>query len=462
VGTLAVFPDGRRVLASPWWKVGVWDLDTGQELRRPHLADGFGCSVAVSPDGHRALFGRNAERDVLLWDLETGELLGKLEGHTGGAPGLAFSPDGRRAASASFDKTVRVWALPPARTPGVQPPMVEVAHFIGHEGQIQSKPAVSPDGRRVLSGSLDKTMILWDRETAQPISRFTGHEGNVWDVAFSPDGRRALSGGADKVLRLWDLATGEMLGQLIGHAGQIFAVTFSPDGRLAYSGGGGEELDGSQDWDNFAIHVWDLKTSRLAGRLKGHKGTVWGIAVSPDGRRLLTAGADKDVILWNLKGRDVIRHFKGHTAAAGSVAFLPDGRRAVTSSEDRTIRLWNLESGQEVHCFRGHRNRVICVAVSPDGHWLLSSDFDGQELLLWDLDARKLIHRYNWGGVGPNRGSFTPDGRHALWGGSDFVIRMFRMTGTDQADRPASAAKPDLRNAAAARLPTGTASSTPR
>ena len=462
VGSLAVFPDGRRVLASPWWTIGVWDLETGRQLRRPHLADGYGCSVAVSPDGRRALFGRIGENDVLLWDLETSELLGKLEGHTAGVYGVAFSPDGRRAASVSFDKTVRVWALPPGRTPGVQPPMVEVAHFIGHEGQIQSKPAVSPDGRRILSGSLDKTMILWDRETAQPISRFTGHEGIVWDVAFSPDGRRALSGGADKVLRLWDLATGEMLGQFNGHAGPIFAVTFSPDGRLAYSAGGGEERDGSQDWDNFAIHVWDLKTRREAGRLKGHKGTVWGIAVSPDGRRLLTAGADKDVILWNLKGRDVIRHFKGHTAAAGSVAFLPDGRRAVTCSEDRTIRLWNLESGQEVHCFRGHRNRVICVAVSPDGRWLLSSDFDGQELLLWDLEARKLIHRYNWGSVGPNRGSFTPDGRHALWGGSDFVIRMFRMTSTDQADRPASAAKPDLRNAAASRRPTGTASSTPR
>jgi WD40 repeat protein len=294
-------------------------------------------------------------------------------------------------------------------------------------------------------------MILWDRETAQPIRRFTGHEGIVWDVAFSPDGRRALSGGADKVLRLWDLATGRMLAQFSGHGGPIFALTFSPDGRLAYSAGGGEERNGSQDWDNFAIHVWDLKTRREAGRLKGHKATVWGIALSPDGRRLLTAGADKDVILWNLSSGAVIRHFRGHTATAGSPAFLPDGRRAVTCSEDRTIRLWNLESGQEVYCFRGHRNRVICVAVSPDGRWLMSSDFDGEELLLWDLEARKLIHRYNWGSVGPNRGSFTSNGRHALWGGSDFVIRMFRMASTDQADRPASAAEPASGKPAATR-----------
>ena len=118
VGTLAVFPDGRRALASPWWTIGVWDLETGTLLRRPHLADGFGCSVAVSPDGRRALFGRIGNNDAMLWDLETSELLGKLEGHTAGVFGVAFSADGRRAASVSFDKTVRVWALPPGRTPG--------------------------------------------------------------------------------------------------------------------------------------------------------------------------------------------------------------------------------------------------------------------------------------------------------------------------------------------------------
>jgi WD40 repeat protein len=398
----------------------------------------------------------------MLWDLDTGELLGMLEGNTAGLHAVAFSPDGRRAASASFDKTVRVWALPLGRAPDVQPPMVEVAQFLGHQGGIDSKTAVSPDGHRILSGSSDKTMILWDQATTQPIRRFTGHEGQVWDVAFSPDGRRALSGGSDKVVRLWDLASGEMLGQYKGHAEAIYTVAFSPDGRLAYSAGGGNVRGESHDRGDFAIHVWDLKTGRAAGRLEGHKGIVWGIAVSPDGRRLLTAGDDKDVILWTLKRGAVIRHFGGHTGPVSSVAFLSDGRRAVSASNDRTIRLWDLESGQEEHCFRGHRNRVICVAVSPDGHWLLSTGFDGGELLLWDLEARKLVHRYIWGSVAPNRCSFTPDGRHALWGGSDGVIRMYRMTGTVQPGRPASPAQPVPGKPTASGQPTWIMSPTPR
>ena len=139
VGSLAVFPDGRRVLASPWWKVGVWDLETGQELRRPHLADGFGFSLALSPDGHRAFSGGMICTTRLLWDLETGELLGKLEGHTSGVCGVAFSPDGRRAASASFDKTIRVWAVPPGRAPGVQPPMSRSP--ISSDIRIESSPS---------------------------------------------------------------------------------------------------------------------------------------------------------------------------------------------------------------------------------------------------------------------------------------------------------------------------------
>ncbi len=123
-----------------------------------------------------------------------------------------------------------------------------------------------------------------------------------------------------------------------------------------------------------------------------------------------------------------------------SVAFLPDGRHAVSSSADRTIRLWDAESGQELHCFRGHPIGHIRVAVSPDGHLLLSGDWTGHELRLWDVDARKMLHRVNWGNVEPTFGSFTPDGRHAVWGGTDGVVRMYRLNVPTQADRPAAAA----------------------
>jgi WD40 repeat protein len=427
---LAVFPDDRRALTGSCDRtIGVWDLETGQQLRRiTGVANGDGASVAVSPDGRRALFG--VDNTIRLWDLETGGEVERLEGHTAGAWQVAFSPDGRRAVSSSIDKTVRVWELPPGRAPGEQPPVTEVAHLLGHRAVVEMA-VVAPDGRRVLTGSADKAVILWDRESGQEIRRLAGHEGWVVSVAVSPDGRRALSGGEDKVVRLWDLGSGRIVREFKGHTEWVFGVAFSPDGRLAYSTSGGS-WPGWKDGTDSAVRVWDVETGRRVGRLVGHKGIVFSLCASPDGRRVLTGGSDMAPILWDAKTGAEARRLRGHTGTVECVALLPEGRHALSGGIDRTIRLWDLETGQEVYCFRGHPNRVTGLAVSPDGRRLLSSDYDGHELRLWDLRTRQMVHRINWGNSAPTRGSFTPDGRHAVWGGKDGVVRVYRLPTPDQ------------------------------
>ena len=187
VNSIAVYPDGRRALTGSWDRtIGVWDLETGQQLRRiTGVADELGATVAVSPDGRRALFATSNDFAVRLWNLETGEFIDRMEGHTAHVWRLGFSTDGRRAVSSTMDKTVRVWALPSGRPLNAEPTVVEEAHFLGHDADVDMA-AVSPDGRRVLSGSKDGTMILWDRETHQQIHRFTKEAGWVRCVAFAP------------------------------------------------------------------------------------------------------------------------------------------------------------------------------------------------------------------------------------------------------------------------------------
>jgi WD40 repeat protein/S1-C subfamily serine protease/tRNA A-37 threonylcarbamoyl transferase component Bud32 len=308
--------------------------------------------------------------------------------------------------------------------------LVEVALLRGHTQPIDGL-AVSQDGRRLLSGSADRSLILWDRETAQPIRRLKHPTGEAEAVAFSPDGRRALSGGADMVVRLWDLERGDVIREFRGHIEWVFSVAFSSDGRHAYSTSGGFNDGAWRDGTDSAIRVWDVETGREVRRLDGHRGIVWTVAVSPDGRRLLSAGADSQVILWDAQTGARVRGYRGHTAAVRCAAFLPDGQRAVSCSSDRTIRLWEAETGAEVGVLHGHTQGADWVGVSPDGRWLLSADYQVPELWLWDLQNGKTIQRIKWGNVSPNRGCFTPDGGYAAWTGSDGVVRLYRLTAED-------------------------------
>jgi WD40 repeat protein len=157
-------------------------------------------SVAFSPAGRQALSGSD-DNTLRLWDVATGQELRRCEGHTNGVTSVAFSPDGRQALSGSGDRTLRLWDVATGQ---------ELRRCEGHTNTVTSV-AFSPDGRQALSGSSDDTLRLWDVATGQELRRFEGHTNKVTSVAFSPDGRQALSGSWDKTLRLWDVDRGACL-----------------------------------------------------------------------------------------------------------------------------------------------------------------------------------------------------------------------------------------------------------
>jgi WD40 repeat protein/S1-C subfamily serine protease len=310
--------------------------------------------------------------------------------------------------------------------PGYSSPIEEISRLSGHStGETVEYAAISPDGGRVLTGSADRMTILWDRNTGRVIRKFGPAGGRLISAIFSPDGRRALAAGEDKVIRLWDLSTGQLIREFKGHPEWVFSLAFSPDRRLAYSTSGGPDL--WTDGKDSAVRVWDVETGREVRRLEGHKGRVLSVDVSSDGRRVLTGG-DTSVILWDAGTGKVLRRFEGHTGLISRVSFLPDGQRAVSSSFDRSIRLWDLSTGKQIHRFDGHPREVTWFAVSPDGRRLLSSDYNGHELRLWDLDKREPTDRVDLGSIAPTRGSFSPDGRFAVWPGTAGSLVVYRLT----------------------------------
>ncbi|KIN96301.1 hypothetical protein M404DRAFT_1006811 [Pisolithus tinctorius Marx 270] len=157
-----------------------------------------------------------------------------LVGHTSGVNGVGFSPDGKRIVSGSSDKTERIWDAErgTVRIWDAERGVQIGDPLQGHDDQVWSV-AFSPDGKRIVSGSRDKTVRIWDAERGVQIGGpLLGHDDQVWSVGFSPDGKRVVSGSQDKTVRIWDVEQGMQIGSLIhGCCGSVFSVAFSPDNK---------------------------------------------------------------------------------------------------------------------------------------------------------------------------------------------------------------------------------------
>ncbi|MBP7828686.1 MAG: TIR domain-containing protein [Kiritimatiellae bacterium] len=235
----------------------------------------------------------------------------------------------------------------------------------GHADEVSSV-SVSPDGRRAVSGSSDKTLRVWDLETGQCLRTLEGHADGVSSVSVSPDGRRAVSGSSDKTLRVWALETGQCLHTLEGHAAGVSSVSVSPDGRRAVSGSSDKTL-----------RVWDLETGQCLHTLEGHAAGVWSVSVSPDGRRAVSGSDDQTLRVWDLETGQCLRTLEGHAAWVLSVSVSPDGRRAVSGNDDKTLRVWDLETGQCLVVYQAGA-AVFAALFSPDGNRLVCGTADGQ------------------------------------------------------------------------------------
>ena len=401
-------------------------------------------AIVFSPDG-KLVASASRDKTVKLWDSYTGATMQTLEGHSYCVNAVVFSPDGKLVASASNDYTVRLWDSSTGAT---------LQTLEGHSDAVNAV-VFSPDGKLVASASWDKTVRLWDSSTGATLETLEGHSDSVNTVVFSRDGKLVASASLDETVRLWDSSTGATMHTLEGHSDRVNAVIFSPDGKLVAStssdktvrlwdsstGATLQSLEGHSDvvsavvfsldgklvasssWDN-TVSLWDPSTGTTLQTLEGHSDVVDAVVFSPDGKLIASASNDTTVRLWNSSTGVALHTLEGHSDFVQAVVFSPDGKLVASASRDKTVRLWDSFTVATLQYLEGHSDRVKAIVFSPDGKLVASASRD-KTVRLWDSSTGATLHILEGHSDRVKAVVFSPDGKLVASASRDKTVRLW-------------------------------------
>lgn len=343
------------------------------------------------------------------------------------AMAVAFSPDGKRIASGQ-------WANP-GNKPG--PAVVRLRNPNGlgaigpaleHEGSVLSV-AFDHEGTRLVTGTTDGSVRIWEVETGR-LARPAIRELSVANaVAFSPDGRTVAAAGSPKSstrsgeARVWDVATGDLLAKF-SLSGRADAVAFTPDGKTLLTGA---RVPGSSEAsESGEVRQWDVATGKSNGPTLVHGQPVNAVTCSPDGKRLVTGGDDRLVVVWDRVAGHRVGQPLSHPYVVRSVAFTQDGRTVITgggnwnqppADTEAGVRLWDVETGRLLAPPFAHWAVIHSATVHPDGRTVVAAGRDGYLRLVRFSPNRPHSERRL---PGPAAGlTYTQDGRRLLVAGGD-------------------------------------------
>lgn len=287
----------------------------------------------------------------------------------------------------------------------------------GHASPVYGL-AVSPDGKTLASASVDKTVKLWEIASGKELATLRGHANSVFAVAFSPDGKMIASGDHDTI-KLWDATTQMQIATLKGHSEVVMCLAFSPDGTTLASG----------SWD-LKIRLWDTRSNKTIAIFTGHgpaSSGVWSVCFSPDGKTLASGGGDSSIRIWDIQAaKEVIMLREDSLLGVQSVAFDKSGKHLASSGCGTSLRIWDIKTRQAKVTIDGPQSPAIFVAFGPDGSQVAGAWTYANKIKL--VDAVTAEGRSDIETLFPTCMVFSPDGRTLASGSIDSSIRLWNVT----------------------------------
>ena len=372
--------------------------------------------VSFSPNGEM-IATASRDKTVKLWQRDDGKLIRTLRGHTDGVLSVSFNPKDQMLASAGYDKNILFWNT--------------------NDGSLIKTLSGNTDGVRHLSFSPNNNMLasvslvgeivkLWNI-SSNPIPSLTGHSDWVFDVSFSHDGQTIATASRDNTVKLWQ-RDGKLLQTLTEHKKAVWDVTFSPDDKILAAASQDKTVKLWEKQDG----TWKL-VQTLDKRVGGHESGVLAVTFSPKDQIMATASDDSNVKLWKKQNKkwEFVQTLYGHGGKVSAVTFSPDDKILATASNDQTVKLWEKQDGtwKLVQTLYGHKGEVLAVTFSPDGHTIATASHDRTAKLWkkrkqdgkWEVVQTLYSHEGEVLDV-----SFSPNGQILATASQDQTVKLWK------------------------------------
>ena len=423
-------PDGNRIVTiTENDEVVVWNAETGTEVvTLDGLVYAFATpSPSFSPDGNRILTGSTGT--ITLWDSHTGEKQNTLKVNPLVSHHATFNQDGTKILIGGRYGMAQILDAECSQQPSV---------ILKHPEQVDI--TVSADGRRIVTGSLDGRIKVWDTASGTEslainvdtnLMEGTGRMGSV-AISYDADAIVTVVGNmhrrrhiaSDKMMNritLWNAANGDRLSQ-IDVPGIVNDTLFSPGSRNLIVWGC--DWFGKLSLSNGWVQVWDTSSWTKLTTFDQHTGMVFSGSFSSDGKRVVSTGNsfDRTARIWDVATGTELVTFNQHRSlrerfAVWDACFSPDGKRVVSSTDGEAF-IWDAATGEEILSLDGLTGQVASVAYSPNGRRIVTLDSD--ELKLWDAHTgHELLKLKN--DRFSRSAQFSPDGTRIYVGGENGV-----------------------------------------